>query len=813
LSESGESLPAISAQRQTEPAKLTRLVRGELDWIVMKALEKDRNRRYETANGFAVDVQRYLANEPVQACPPSAWYRLRKLVRRNRAAVVAGALIVATLAVGTVVSSWQAVVATQARDAERQARTDLDASRDETDRQRARVNRKLGDALAESLRLREKARAAGRDVRAWGQFREALRRAEALAGGELADPALASRVAGLRAELEREEVDRWMVERLEQIRLGGNRRLSAMEQSKAYAKVFEEYGLKGEMGADEWVRRIAASPIRVALLEGLDNWANEFFSKDVLAVAQQADADPWRRRYRDALLRKDHTALLQLAREPAALDQPPGNLVLLANKLAFGRGDPETATEILQQAQFRQTATEILQQAQLRHPGDLWINLTLTHVYLNVKPPRPADAVACCRAALAVRPDSPEIWCTLGWCLNSSGQFNEAAAVARRAILIDGRNYQNYHCLGDSLRRSQDLNDGEKETLDRGDNPSLSEAATAYRRAIELVSEAPDPKPFPLNDLYGELAQVLWRNGHLDAALAAGRAALRFPGRGNNSMYPFNAHFTVGLALIEKGNEKEALASFEAARRADPYRGKHLPSGLFNVAWKLPRAEHQVAACSLCLRMDPDKPGYLAYRGLGYARLGQHTLALADLDRAIRLNPASASAHKIRAAVYQMLGKLVEAAADMSRVVELTPEDHAAINDLAWLLATSPQAAVRNPTRAVELARRATGLQPEVRAYWHTLGVCHYRAAGWQASIDALARSAELHKGGDGFDWFFLAMAHHKLGHSDEARKWYERAAGWLARNSPFLEKIPSQAAEIRRFREEAEQTLGLKKN
>src|SRR5262249_510391 len=71
-SESKDSLPSISAQRQSERAKLTKLVRGELDWIVMKALEKDRNRRYETANGFAVDVERYLADEPVQACPPSA---------------------------------------------------------------------------------------------------------------------------------------------------------------------------------------------------------------------------------------------------------------------------------------------------------------------------------------------------------------------------------------------------------------------------------------------------------------------------------------------------------------------------------------------------------------------------------------------------------------------------------------------------------------------------------------------------------------------------------------------------------------------
>jgi tetratricopeptide (TPR) repeat protein len=83
-----------------EPAKLTKLVRGELDWIAMKALEKDRNRRYETANGFAMDVQRYLADEPVAAGPPSTWYRLRKLVRRNRAFVIAGALLLLTLLVG-----------------------------------------------------------------------------------------------------------------------------------------------------------------------------------------------------------------------------------------------------------------------------------------------------------------------------------------------------------------------------------------------------------------------------------------------------------------------------------------------------------------------------------------------------------------------------------------------------------------------------------------------------------------------------------------------------------------------------------------
>jgi hypothetical protein len=84
LSDSGKALASISANRHTEPAKLTKLVRGELDWIVMKCLEKDRNRRYETASGVARDVEHYLHDEAVEACPPSALYRFRKFARRNQ---------------------------------------------------------------------------------------------------------------------------------------------------------------------------------------------------------------------------------------------------------------------------------------------------------------------------------------------------------------------------------------------------------------------------------------------------------------------------------------------------------------------------------------------------------------------------------------------------------------------------------------------------------------------------------------------------------------------------------------------------------
>ena len=97
-----EELPSIAACRHIEPRKLSGLVRGELDWIVMKALEKDRNRRYETANGLAADLRRYLDDEPVQACPPSAAYRLSKFAKKYRVALATACAFVAVLIAASV---------------------------------------------------------------------------------------------------------------------------------------------------------------------------------------------------------------------------------------------------------------------------------------------------------------------------------------------------------------------------------------------------------------------------------------------------------------------------------------------------------------------------------------------------------------------------------------------------------------------------------------------------------------------------------------------------------------------------------------
>ena len=189
-----EGLPTLAANRGTEPARLTKLVRGELDWIVMKALEKDRNRRYETANGFAMDVQRYLADEPVLACPPSAGYRLRKFARRNKGGLAVAALVLFFLVLLGSGVGW-VVRDRAAREAE--------AARQRGERQ-AKVAEEVESIFGEVDRLETEQK--------WPEALEAARRAgSAVAGGE-ADPATAGRVHRRLMDLE-------FIGRLERIRM------------------------------------------------------------------------------------------------------------------------------------------------------------------------------------------------------------------------------------------------------------------------------------------------------------------------------------------------------------------------------------------------------------------------------------------------------------------------------------------------------------------------------------------------------------------------------------------------------------------
>jgi hypothetical protein len=119
-------LTLTAGQRHAEPPKLISQIKGDLDWIVMKALEKDRNRRYDTANGLAMDLQRYLDNEPVVACPPSQVYRLQKLVRRNKMVFAAGGAVALALLIGLGLSTWLFFRERDAREREAQLRAEAE---------------------------------------------------------------------------------------------------------------------------------------------------------------------------------------------------------------------------------------------------------------------------------------------------------------------------------------------------------------------------------------------------------------------------------------------------------------------------------------------------------------------------------------------------------------------------------------------------------------------------------------------------------------------------------------------------------------
>jgi len=129
LSTLGPVAATVSANRGSEPRRLSALFRGELDWIVMKALEKDRNRRYDSASAFAADVERYLGDEPVLARPPSAQYRLGKYLRRNRGPVLAGALVSAAVFAGVIGAAYGAIEAQKQREVNSQ-REQAEVARD-----------------------------------------------------------------------------------------------------------------------------------------------------------------------------------------------------------------------------------------------------------------------------------------------------------------------------------------------------------------------------------------------------------------------------------------------------------------------------------------------------------------------------------------------------------------------------------------------------------------------------------------------------------------------------------------------------------
>jgi tetratricopeptide (TPR) repeat protein len=429
-----------------------------------------------------------------------------------------------------------------------------------------------------------------------------------------------------------------------------------------------------------------------------------------------------------------------------------------------------------------------------------------------------AEALADNSQAIKLDPKYANAWTNRGVAYNELGQLDKAVADLSQAIQLDPKHANawtnrgvTYHKLG-----------------------QLDKALNDFLQAIELDSKNAHA--------WCSRGTTYYALGQPAKAVAEFSQAIKL-----NPKYAL-AWNSRGWTYCEMGQLDKALADCSQAIKLDP-KYAHARTNRGAIYRKVGQLGKAIDDFSQAIKLDP-KTVYAWYnRGNAYSELGQLDRAVADFSQAIKLDPTDLRAWHNRGIVFHKLGQLDKAVADYSQAIELVPDDpqrshsyymraqaniqlghfeqartdyqtflkrapsHAGVhNGLAWLLATCPDAKLRDPERAVELARKATQLKPEVGIYWKALGVAHYRAGDWKAAIAAFNKAAQMRKGRDAVERFFLAMAHRKLGNHHEARKEYERAVRWLEKNNEEPEKDKQVAEELRRFRAEAEEVLELKK-
>jgi eukaryotic-like serine/threonine-protein kinase len=187
-----------------------------------------------------------------------------------------------------------------------------------------------------------------------------------------------------------------------------------------------------------------------------------------------------------------------------------------------------------------------------------------------------------------------------------------------------------------------------------------------------------------------------------------------------------------------------------------------------------------------------------------------HHKAIAIQEKLVANDPTfQPLANDFALSVYQtgrtfyVSGQPADAIPHFQRALELDPQLARAANMLAWTWLMAPDPMISNPGLALPIARRAVDLAPQAGDHWNTLGVAHYRIGDDDEAVVALTRSIDLRGGGDGLDWFFLAMAHARRGEDNLAKDWYERAQTWCRTQAPLSDELQRTQAEAVRAIEE----------
>ena len=679
LSESGEALASISALRHTEPAKLPKLMRGELDWIVMKTLEKDRNRRYETANGFTADVQRYLNDEPVQACPPSAAYRFRKFARRNSRMLATAGVLGLALILGTAVSVWQAIRATVAEGMadERLETANANYRTAEEQRERAEASEKDANTQAAFAKAAQK--------EAQENLKDALAAVDQMLT-RVADRLLAvPQMEHVRRELledalksyqkflERKGDDpvlrqetAWAYQRLAKIQrsLG---HLAEAEQSfrKAFA-MFEELEAQAPFEPSTRSALARAYPLFARFLSELGNREEpeEHLRRAVQLAEDLVKEFPKDPSYGDLLVAAN-VNLITLTRRP-----PDQEEEMLRRNLKLTKDTYLVA--------YIYWHLGILGVRQGRYPEakkDYLKSLEQCETLASENP----------SSSMALR-DLSSVLVQLADTMAADGQREEAEPLCRRATASFDKLATDYPGIHDYRERHAWAHFQYANLLKKLDR--TADAERAYRRAAKLYEKL--AADFPAFPVYQQIA--------FDQRIELGR--------------------------LESGG---AYASLERAKTYDARQ-----------QW-----DDAAAAYTKASELAPDDANLGRFRAL--ALLGAEDLpayrqtCLAMLERFEKSTD------------FSVAGNVV--------LVCLLRED--ALSDMARLL---------------PLAR--------VAAPWghdgaYSLGKALYRAGRYEEAVKLLDEAAKTFRPGAA-EWSFLAMAHHRLGHADEARACLAKAARWI---------------------------------
>jgi tetratricopeptide (TPR) repeat protein len=592
-----EILRKLTFEEPPSLRRWNRSIPAELETIVLKAMEKNPADRYATAQELADDLRNFQEDRPIRARRPSLAQRARRWARRHRAAVTATVLCLG-MALAAAVGSVGWVLGER-------------ASRQEA------AEAKVREALEEG----------GRRLQEGNPYDPVLitmvQQAQARVDAGAVGPELQGRVRQLRRDLD-------MLQRLEEARLQatapGKEGWDWTGADRLYAEAFQEYGLDVIFpDPAKTAEQVRTSAIHTHLVAALDDWGlvrnrlHKGSGASLAAVAERADDDSWRQGLRRAVARGDRIALERLAKEPAALRQPPASVVLLSWYL--GPVEQE----------------ELLRAAQQHHPADFWINFGLADA-LREKGPRDAgQAIGFCRAALALRPQCPAVHSNLGLALQDKGDLDGAIKAYEAALRLK-KDFPEAYKIHTNLAVALQV---------KGD---LDGAIKAYKAALRLK------KDFPL--AHFNLGLALQAKGNPDGAIKEYREALRL-----QKDYP-EAHYNLGNALAAKGKgdlDGAIKAYQEALRLQKDYPEAHCNLG--NVLAAKGDPDGAIKAYQEALRLQKDYPE-------AHCNLGIVLAAKGDPDGAIKAYQEALRLQKDFPVAYNNLGNALQAKGDLQGAIK-----------------------------------------------------------------------------------------------------------------------------------------------